>query len=191
MHLPSFDEPFLWAGILVYLQAREWFLLGEVCRSICGSESIATSQAVLKFVIYVLWSCSGRPSGTLTASPVLPLHNVGCLGLFCVKLKLTSGPGPRDSDHIPNRARNPSNSGTAFALLYLPSQGGFWGSWRTPFPAGQSPFDGITQANHRPAFLHPRSLKTSIISVGSTVWNLESSPPGENGTAVGRNTING
>jgi hypothetical protein len=122
MHLPSFDEPFLWAGILVYLQAREWFLLGEVCRSICGSESIATSQAVLKFVIYVLWSCSGRPSGTLTASPVLPLHNVGCLGLFCVKLKLTSGPGPRDSDHILNRARNPSNSSTAFAFCTCPAR---------------------------------------------------------------------
>lgn len=109
--------------------------------------------------------------------PPGPLHNVGCSGLFCVKLKLTSGPGPRDSDHIPNRARNHSDGGTAFELPA--SRGGFWGSGKTPSPAGQSPFDGITQANHRPAFLHP--LVTQDINhfgwIGLGSWNPR--PPGE------------
>ena len=70
MQLPSFDELFLWAGMLVYPRAREWLLLGEICRSISRSESIASSSPYplrSKFVIYVEWSCPGRPSGTLTA----------------------------------------------------------------------------------------------------------------------------
>jgi hypothetical protein len=165
------------------------YLLGELCRSICLPESIASSSPYpLRGPLYVVWSCPGRPSGTLTAStvPPGPLHNVGCSGLFCVKLKLTSGPGPRDSDHIPNRARNHSNGGTAFDL-----------------PAGVASGEAgkhHLQLDNLRLMASPKRITGPLSCIPSHSRHqsfrldrfgiMESSPPRGDGAAVCRDTIN-